>query len=151
MPNLKTTFIDDLQAAQAALRARVDGIPETDWEGASANEGWTNKDLLAHLASIDERLRGQVPCAYGRQPWPSDTIDEYNERALARRRGSTVPALREELDRESAATMEFVEGLSEADLAHRFDHPRRGDVSLEEWLRIIPNHIQSHLGDFRAG
>ncbi|HEY8692855.1 MAG TPA: DinB family protein [Chloroflexota bacterium] len=150
MPDLKTALIDDVRAAQEALRQRVDATREVDWQRASANDGWTNKDLLAHLVSIEGRLRDQVPCAWGRQPWPSDTIDEYNDRNVAQRRDSTVGQLREEMKHETAVTTALLESLSEADLAHRFEHPRRGDISLDEWLRIIPDHIRGHLADFRT-
>ncbi|HVA26199.1 MAG TPA: DinB family protein, partial [Chloroflexota bacterium] len=115
-----------------------------------ADEGWTNKDLLAHLASIEGRIRDQVQCAWGRQPWPTDTIDEYNDRNVAQRRNSTVAQLGDELKHEAAVTIALLESLDEADLAHGFQHPRRGEVSLDEWLRIIPNHIRGHLADFRT-
>jgi len=151
MAELKAALIADVRVAQAALRERVAAVADGDWSRECANPGWTNKDLLAHLASIDRRLRDQLPCAFGRQPWPSSTIDEYNEREVGARRAAPVDELRAELARESAATIAFLEGLSEAELAHRFEHPRRGSVSLEEFLRIIPNHIHEHVADFRAG
>ena len=151
MADLKAALIADVNAAQEALSRKVAAIADADWPRESANEGWTNKDLLAHLACIDGRLRSQVPCVFGRQPWPADTIDEYNEREVGRRRSATVADLLDELAGENGKTLAFLESLSEAELSYRFDHPRRGSVSLDEWLRIIPNHIVGHLDDFRAG
>ena len=151
MAELKAALIGDVRAAQGALRERVAAVGDGDWARECANPGWTNKDLLAHLASIDRRLRDQLPCAFGRQPWPSSTIDEYNEREVGARRGVPVEELRAELARESEATITFLEGLSEAELEHPFEHPRRGSVTVEGFLRIMPNHIHEHLADFRAG
>ena len=151
MAELKAALIGDVRAAQEALRERVAAMGDGDWARECANPGWTNKDLLAHMASIDRRLRDQLPCAFGREPWPSSTIDEYNEVEVGARRAASVDELRAELARESATTVAFLEGLSEVELAHQFEHPRRGSVTVEGFLRIIPNHIHEHVADFRAG
>jgi len=55
MPDLKTALIDDVRAAQEALRQRVDATREVDWQRASANDGWTNKDLLPHLVPTEAK------------------------------------------------------------------------------------------------
>ena len=137
---------NDLESAHARLRSALDQLddPEVPMAGYP---GWSKKDLIAHLTSIETRIREQVECAVDGVPWTPEDIDAFNARQVAARRGWTLDQLGRELDDESEATHRLLSSLSQENLARPFDHPRRGRISVADLLAIIPTHIQNHLAD----
>jgi catechol 2,3-dioxygenase-like lactoylglutathione lyase family enzyme len=132
--------------AHAQLRSAVDALASPE-ELLAGYDGWRRKDLIAHFASIEARIRDQVTCAVRQTPWASEDIDVFNARELAARHDWTIEQLRQELEEQSRASETLLASLSEADLQKPFDHPRRGRISVEEVWSIIPRHINGHLRD----
>ena len=136
----------DLEDAHSRLRANVEALddPEAPMPGYPS---WSKKDLIAHLTSIETRIREQVQCAVDDVPWTPEDIDTFNARQVTARRQWTMDQLRRELEDEAAATQRLAASLSEHDLARPFDHPRRGRITVADLLAIIPSHISTHLAD----
>ena len=137
-----------LDEAHAALRRTVDGLsgPEAPMPGY---DGWSKKDLVAHLTSIETRIRDQVHCAVQAVPWTPEDIDVFNTRQVTARRDWTLDQLRRELEDEAAASRSLLGSLSEDDLQLPFDHPRRGRITVAELWAIIPRHMHAHVADLR--
>jgi catechol 2,3-dioxygenase-like lactoylglutathione lyase family enzyme len=135
-----------LDQAHARLRSSLDTLESPD-TAVAGYDGWSRKDLIAHLTSIEGRIRDQVRCAVQGDPWQVEDIDVFNARQVALRRDWTLDRLRQELDEQAAASRAVLESLSEADLQRPFDHPRRGRITVEDLWSTIPRHIQQHLGD----
>jgi hypothetical protein len=115
-------------------------------------DGWSKKDLIAHLTSIESRQRDQVSCALCGTPWLAEDIDTFNAREVEQRRGWSMEQLRQELEDDSTQLQALIRSMNEADLDRPFDHPRRGRVTVEELVRVIPGHVGRHLEDLtRAG
>src|SRR5579872_1503730 len=83
--------------AQDALQAKLTTMSDEDWLKPSPNEGWSEKDNLAHLCTIEERLRGQVQHILRGTPLPSETVHEFNARKVIERRDWSVARLLDEL------------------------------------------------------
>ncbi len=128
------------------LRSAVAGLENPD-EPVAGYDGWSRKDLLAHLISIEARIREQVNCALHGTSWVPEDIDAFNARQVAARRNWSIAQLREELQDECAASASLLASMSEADLQKPFDHPRRGRITVEDLWSNIPRHIQAHLND----
>jgi uncharacterized protein (TIGR03083 family) len=138
-----------LTAHQELLDA-LDAMTPEEMLLPSPNEGWTAKDTLAHLSSIEARQRSQVRSVLDGQPFPGGDVNDYNAHEVAQRRERTLPELRAELERESAATIALLDSLSEDELSREFDHPRRGRIPVSGILQTIPNHVRNHTDDIRA-
>ena len=136
----------DLGDAHSRLRQAVSTLddPEAPMPGYP---DWSKKDLIAHLTSIETRIREQVQCAIDDVPWTPEDVDAFNARQVNARRGWTVDQLQRELDAESAATERLLASLDDQALARPFDHPRRGRITVADLLAIIPTHIGNHLAD----
>jgi len=135
-----------VQAAHARLGAALEalGDPNAPLPGYG---DWLKKDLIAHLTSIEPRIRAQVNAVVHGTPWPTEDIDTFNAREVASRRDWTLDDLRREFETESTASQALVETLTEADLEREVDHPRRGRITLFELVLIIPRHVRAHLAD----
>jgi len=132
--------------AHARLRSAIDGL--TDPEGPMPGyDGWLKKDLIAHLVTIESRLRDQVRCAIDGTEWPREDVDVFNARAVSARRGWSIDQLRQGLSTEAATSAALLGSLKEADLQRPFDHPRRGRITVEDLWTTIPRHIHSHVND----
>jgi catechol 2,3-dioxygenase-like lactoylglutathione lyase family enzyme len=138
-----------VQAAHARLGAALEALGDPTAPVAGYAD-WTKKDLIAHLTSIEPRIRAQINAVVQGTPWPAEDIDTFNAREVASRRDWTLDDLRREFEAESAASQALVETLSEADLAREVDHPRRGRITLFEVVQIIPRHVRTHLADLDA-
>ena len=140
---------DDLGNAHSRLREAVDRLddPEAPMPGYP---DWSKKDLIAHLTSIESRIREQVQCAIDDVPWTPEDVDTFNARQVSARRQWTMDQLQRELADESASTERLLASLTPDQLARPFDHPRRGRITVADLLAIIPTHISNHLGDLEA-
>jgi uncharacterized protein (TIGR03083 family) len=118
----------------------------------TSNEGWSVKDILAHLSSVEARLRSMWQYALDGRQWPADDgdVNAYNERCVAERRAWPPEQVVEELRRSGAETRQLLESLAPADLDRRWTHPTRGEVTLASLVEIIPRHLREHGEQIRA-
>jgi catechol 2,3-dioxygenase-like lactoylglutathione lyase family enzyme len=135
-----------LDQAHTLLRSSVDALTSPD-TAVAGYDGWSKKDLVAHLTSIESRIRDQVQCAVQGVSWQMDEVDAFNARQVSLRRGWTLDQLRQELDEQAAASRTLLASLTEADMQRPFDHPRRGRITVDDLWSIIPRHVQQHLAD----
>jgi hypothetical protein len=138
-----------LDEAHAALRRALDRLDSAE-APLPGYDGWSKKDLVAHLTSIETRIRDQVHCAVEGVPWTPEDIDIFNARQVQARRAWTMDQLRRELEDEAAASRAMLGSLNEDDLHKPFDHPRRGRITVEELWAIIPRHVHAHVADLTA-
>ena len=52
---------EETAAARDAVLALVDGLSAADFDRPTVNEGWSVKDTLAHLGSIEARAAADGP------------------------------------------------------------------------------------------
>jgi catechol 2,3-dioxygenase-like lactoylglutathione lyase family enzyme len=137
-----------LDAAHAELRLAFEALtaPESPMVGY---DGWSKKDLIAHLTSIESRIRDQIQCAVQGTGWVAEDVDVFNAREVSARREWSMERLRQELDQQSNASRELLRSLSEDDMQRPFDHPRRGRITVEDLWNIIPRHLQQHVADLK--
>ncbi len=152
MSDRKQALLADLAAARGEALATVQRLRPGDLDRPTANPGWSVKDTLAHLASIEARLRAMWQHAVeGRAgPLPGPSLDDYNAACVAERRGWALGQIAAELDRATDETRRFVEGLAPDALDRRWTHPTRGEVTVESLLEIEPRHLREHLAQVQA-
>ncbi len=142
---LHPATLDVLTSTPAVLRAMLSSMPPA-LVGAPGPDGWSPKDVTAHLLSIAdvaslERARliiehdnpalpnideGATLEASGVRPWPLDRLLD----AFAEARGARMAALRQ---------------LSAADLGRRGRHQLAGDVSVADVLNHVAYHDLMHI------
>ena len=147
LEELRTSMVE----AHKALVSALDGFSRAELDRPSSNEGWSAKDTLAHLATIEDRQRQQVRAALDGTPWtPTDDINTYNERKVAERRNWPLDQVLEELEHEHHATLSLLDQIEEADLDRPFNHPRRGPMTIHQMFGHMPEHTQMHTAEVLA-
>jgi uncharacterized protein (TIGR03083 family) len=116
----------------------------------TSNEGWSAKDTIAHLSTINTRLRNQIACATSGSAYSAEGVDTFNEQQVAERRGWTIEQLRAELRKDNRDTLAALDTLTDADLDKTFQHPTRGPRSIEQSLAGVPGHFRTHTAEIAA-
>lgn len=125
-------------------------LPE-QWSHLSPLQGWTYKDLLAHLATGDWVCQTILTAVTTRTPLDPratdlDFVNEGNMRLLEERRTASVDELIAEVEAESAETQDL--------LAHLADvhEPLKGNapMTLGDYLRGFPGHDREHVGQLKT-
>jgi len=127
--------------------------PSEIWDRPSASEGWTYKDLLAHLAGgNDQMLQDILHTVVARQPLDPKVLepdtDGENSRRVAERRSWSIEQLIETLERDGADMQDLLSRLQEAD---KVIHPGGASWSLEGLFHVVheENHDIEHLTQLR--
>jgi len=155
---MERTFLPWVEGPAKQMReSRVDVrrtaekfLPEL-WTMPSPLEGWTYKDLLAHLASGEWVFQTMLRDVLGiEKGLPKQATMEYvndgNARLLAERKDTGIDELIAEAEREGEKTQGLLSGLSDAnDPSVVVWHRPNGDpVTLQQWVTGFPQHDVSH-------
>jgi uncharacterized protein (TIGR03083 family) len=127
--------------------------PADFWDGPSALEGWTRKDVLAHLAGDTGKVSASaMRAAVTGQPFENppdfkDGGDGLNARDVAERRSRSVAELIDEIARDRREWGELMAQLKDADDDARWDG---FPLTLGQYLRICAPHDREHLEHIRG-
>ena len=149
MTDRRAELREEMTVAHGELLRMVDSLSSNDWKHPTY-EGWTSKDTFAHLATIQERQRAQIQCALDGTPWNPENVDVYNARKVDERKDWTSDAVRAEFEREQASTLAVLDRLGEEDLQRTFQHPTRGEVTIESVFLQVATHTRNHARDIEA-
>jgi uncharacterized protein (TIGR03083 family) len=142
-----------LSEDHAELVKFVREAPTEFWARPSTEAGWTNKDILAHLAGGNDQLvqialRAAISNKpLGREAFDVDT-DAANARGVEERRSWSVEKLVDELIAGEAEMQELLSQLNEEHRSVRSGTP----MTLEQFLRIVyeERHDLLHLEQLRG-
>jgi uncharacterized protein (TIGR03083 family) len=143
----------ELRDSRSELVAAARAMPESVWQQPSPNEGWTYKDLLAHVAGdTDKNFLTVLRKVLDREPVDLATfttgVDERNARNIEERRDRTIDELIAEIESDGEEAQELLTRFAEADEAWQ---PEGLPVAVGDGLRSIAGqHEREHLGHFRA-
>jgi uncharacterized damage-inducible protein DinB len=157
------TFVSWVQQPAEQLREGRSEIARTarqllpeHWLLPSPLDGWTYKDLLAHLASGDWVFQTMLRQTLGvEKQLPAQATLEFvndgNAKRLAERKDSNVEELITEAEREGETTQELLSGLTDAHdpAAVVWLRPNGDPVTLQQWVTGFPQHDPSHLAQLR--
>lgn len=136
-----------------ALLAFAGSQPDGFWDRPSALDGWTCRDVLAHLAGDTGKvsLRAMRAAVTGAPlddpPDFNDGGDALNTRDVAERRGRSVQELIAEIEADRQAWFELMPQLTDADDEARWPG---FPLTLGQYLRLCAGHDRQHLVDMRT-
>lgn len=116
---------------------------------AAQAEGWTVRQVLAHLADAERGLLGQARrVAEGKDGVPADFDRErWNRGAVRRKANVEVPALLHEIQDAHEQGLEFLRDLPEKDLDLSGRSSMGIVLTVEGLLRRIGDHRREHVAD----
>lgn len=118
---------------------------------AAQAEGWTVRQILAHLADAERGLLGQARrVAEGKDGVPADFDRERWNRGAVRRKASVeAPVLLHEIQEAHEQGLEFLQDLPEANLDLSGRSSLGIVLTVEGLLRRIGDHRREHVADIR--
>lgn len=149
----------------AALEADASRLPEVaaaigkaEFEQGVYENGWSARQLLAHLAAIEwtyPRLIEQARMSVAQRSDSSGggrfDMDAYNERQVANRAEASIDKLLEEFNRNRRATIEAVGGSEDALLAQAARSAGGVEGTLLEVLASVTvEHVRTHITDLET-
>jgi hypothetical protein len=158
----KTALIASLKASGDDLVKKVAALDPAALDEGRYENGWSAREILAHVASIEwtyKRLveNAKQPRAAARpEPGPdsgrasagTNSIDDYNARQVARRADKTVKELLQEFKENRADTIAAVESCDEALLAQPTRSAGGAQGTLAEVLDFVAvQHVKVHTQD----
>jgi len=142
------TSASALQAGYIELASIVRAL-HGDWSApATGYEGWTLKDLLAHLSSTQASLPA-VAVSVTQEPPPGAEpfdADRWNRSQLRKRADKDAQELLDEFD---SGTTKLVDTLTDIDLTKRVTIGAYPGYSLSDAMAEMLEHQRQHLEDLR--
>lgn len=140
--------------ARAAAALAAD--PRLDWTRAAHGdgEGWTARDLLAHLSSTQAAMAGVIeapppaPVPAGGPERPAFDPDRWNASQLRRRQERSAVELADEMRLGAEAVHAALMGV---DLARSAGAGNFAGLPVQEAMERMLDHQRGHLGELRAG
>ena len=135
--------IDVLASTPETLRSMLGGLPGDVVEARGA-EGWSAKDVVAHLlARHDDALVGRVRAMLDADdPLIPDIPDETGIQAL---RGRGIDELCEEFASRRAEAASWLRGLSDEQLRRGGRHEVAGAITIADILHHLAYHDLLHV------
>ena len=140
-----------LLGSHHAVLAWAESIDGTTANRLSANEGWSGKDMLAHLAAA-ELGHCQVirQLLVGESTIISDfDLDAFNNTEVEKRRQHSWEAIISEYQANRAATLALLDTIRDSDWGKSGPHPGGFDTTVEGVFRVIVIHEKRHLKELK--
>ncbi len=126
-------------------------LPAEAWDEPSALEGWSRKDVLAHLAGDSNKVSAAAMRSATDQsvPHPSYGENEHvlNAKDIRARRDTPVAELIAEIEDDCETWLELMSRFEDNTDCRWPGFP----ISLREYLDLMVPHDRDHLADMRAG
>lgn len=148
--------LDDALSNLMAVLPGADN--EAGWEIPTADEGWTVRQMLAHLSVTEGSMNGLIAQALaaaaagtpgtglvptGKDGEPFD-LDRWNARHVEKRAAQPPSALRVELTETRAQTLRTLKAMTPAQLATPAWQPALGHTTVEAIYKIMALHMRDH-------
>jgi uncharacterized protein (TIGR03083 family) len=137
-----------LRETRAQVVAFARSAPETFWDLPSLNPGWSNKDLLAHLATSHWVMQTYLRLVLDGVQFSFTGPDTGNAERIAARRNHDVAELITEVEAEGEATEDMLSRLTNRD--ENF-HRGPAKAPFGDSLRALLAHAPHHLDQLRKG
>jgi uncharacterized damage-inducible protein DinB len=153
----KDELLGNMRATGGQFVEAVRAVPAERWPEGRYEEGWTAKDILAHVASVEWTYRkllllaDQPPGQRDGEKASRGDIHDYNQRQVGKRRDASVGELIEEFERNRAATIAAVDEADDSLLAEHVRSVGGTEGTAAEVLNYVAViHVQQHLEDLRG-
>ncbi len=140
-----------LSESRAEVVAFARSLPPERWDEPSALQGWTRKDLLAHLAGDTNKVSTAAMRSAIDPDAPHPTYGasehELNARDVEARRETPVEELIAEIESDGERWLELMSRFDEDTACRWPGFP----ISLREYLNLLVPHDRDHLVEMSTG
>lgn len=155
-------LVQKMHEMRGQLFATVGAMPEQEAEirrpELDGEAGWSAKDILAHLRSMDSGYRRLIVGALGAEASnisthvreASDEPPPGTPHYLETSHDSTVFELVSGLERERSITMELIADLTLDQFDHTTGNQLFGELTVLQWLRSYYRHDRQHIAQIKG-
>lgn len=143
-------LIEGLQAGPEAMAVISRRIPQEQWDTPTGPERFTPREVIAHLADWESRLRGRMQSAISS---PLAVVPAWDEGQLATSQNYAGSDWNERLATwvlERAATVAFLTSLEPEQFNAQFTHQERGPMAIDDQAAFTLGHDLYHLEQLSA-
>ncbi|MCO6451093.1 MAG: DinB family protein [Caldilineales bacterium] len=140
-----------LLQSQEDVLATVSGL-DAEQSSLLANEGWSVREMLAHLASAElGHCQVVQRLLQGKDTKAEDfDLDTFNNAEVNARQDRSVTEILEEYRANRSATLELLDTIDESDWEKSGYHPGGFDTTIEGVFRVISIHEKRHLREIKS-
>lgn len=156
-------LLTDLRADAESVPPLLHALDPQQLERGAYEQGWTVRDLVAHLASIEWTYPRLIRIAEAADQGAESSggnastrgsnpqMDDYNARQVAKRRETPLPQLIEEFRSNRAALIDAVEATPTELLEREIQSfgGVRGSLLQVMWS-VAVEHVRTHLDDLQS-
>jgi uncharacterized protein (TIGR03083 family) len=142
-----------LEASLRELETLLDRLTPDEWATATATaDRWTVRDTVSHLVTGEAgNLAIARGLAAGLEMYrPDFDLARYNRRNIEKNAERTPEQLRDDLRAVRRQTLEFLDGLREADLQRAGRRTTGEETTVAEVFQRIADHQREHAAEIRA-
>jgi hypothetical protein len=123
---------------------------EDEWAMAAQEAGWTNREVLAHIAAtgsiVVPMLGGMAKAPAGTDLGANVDVDAVNAQLVAARAGKSIPELVSEIDASYRGVIDFVRGAPPELLEQRATVGGYRDMTIGDIaMQMVPLHGLAHI------
>lgn len=155
------TILSDLEYGRAQLLNAIEGLSQRELTEIPIYEGWTIKDVLAHVIGWDRRVIQTIPLMLQNRAdeIPDVEVDEYNRRSVEAGKDKSLAEILAEIKDTHRQIMGLLAPLSRVDVEMRrerhgriitiqsyvidvmMEHERQHAVEIEQWRKTLAESI----------
>jgi hypothetical protein len=155
LPDIDDSVRKLVRGREGLLRA-IYSVADDAWDEPAfgEGEGWTYRDMLAHLASNDFRPQARFRGILGQ--WDEEEqqyilrTHEWNEDRVSERRGKSVRELIDEMQSNRHDTQVLIGQLKPEHLSRTVRFADGREVSVQDYVGFLGEHDSVHAGQFVA-
>lgn len=148
-----TELAEKLRSEGERFVAIFAGLRNEQWDQEVYTEGttWTIRNVLSHFVTSERGLLKLFERIRQGGPGAADdfSIDRYNAAMQARMKDATPQDLIEEFKEVRAQSVQWVTGLTEAELDITGRHPYLGHTTLRDMIKMLYIHNLDHYRDMK--
>ncbi len=143
-------LLEGLESGPKTLEILLNRIPEEAMDRPTHPDRFTPREVAAHLADWEPRLRGRIQTALDH---PDAEVPVWDEGELAEENRYGESDWRKELDRfrsERAETIRLLKSLKPEEFGRTFRHPERGLMKIEDQAAFFLGHDLYHASQLSS-
>ena len=154
MDTRSTAIRQKLTDSRNALREVVAKVGSEDWDVNRADpQHWPPRDILAHLLSAEQGLRGRISKileAGDTQPPTGFDLDTWNDRQIRKLRKRPVSQILEQMEEERETTVRALAETAPSDLDLPGFRASGAATTVGGLFELIANHESQHAEELAA-
>jgi uncharacterized protein (TIGR03083 family) len=148
----RTVLKAKLAETRAFLLETLANIKAESYNLLTVNEGWTVRDVAAHIAGAENSMKVIAERILAKEPTIVAGFDlaRFNAGNIKRRADKTTADLIEELQQSRVIMLAILDSATDEQLDLPGEHPAYGSTTFYGLFEIIANHEKLHADEIRS-